>query len=155
MRLPILVDRRKTVGLMGLRSQERKEKTMKTLKRTCIGMAFLLALTGAAQAVDLFTPVTQRDTSGQLQCMATNVSSATHTMEVRIVNWVNGTVLADSGAQTVAPDNTIFAQVFVSPDPVVAFCRITVSGTSNKEVVRGAILARDSSGDVISALPAN
>jgi hypothetical protein len=151
MRLPILVDRRKTVGFMGLRSQERKEKTMKTLKRTCIGMAFLLALTTAAQAVDLFTPVSQRLGGGTLVCMATNVSSTTHSIEVQLLDFSTGNVVATNSA-TVAPGTSVYAFVTAG---ATAYCKITVSGTSNKQVVRGAIWSSDSSGEVISALPAN
>jgi hypothetical protein len=151
MRLPVSVGGRKTVGFIGLRSQERKEKTMKTFKRTCIGMAFLLALTGVAQAVDLFTPVTSRQSSGFLVCVATNVSSTTHTLNVQLRNS-DGTVLVDSGAFTLAPGATGVTSV---ASPATGYCKVTVSGTSNKEVVRGAILSQDSSFDIISALPAN
>ena len=67
-----------------------------------LATAFVLGLSGAAQAADLFTPPLFPASSDVLVCEAANVSTATRTVRIQLIDST-GTVVGDTGEFSLPP----------------------------------------------------
>jgi hypothetical protein len=99
---------------------------MKILKPIVIALAFMLFVTGAAEAVDLFTAPLFIADADTFACEIVNVTTTSRTVRIQIIDTVGG-VVSDSGDLTlpagrVASDTAIGAAFAGS----LGYCRFTV-----------------------------
>ncbi len=95
------------------------------IRRTLTTTTLVLALSGTAQAAELFTsPFIIAD--GLYECRILNVSNANRTVEVQLFN-TSGNVIDDSGEVTLKPLGDLIASAGTTESPF--FCRFTVQGS--------------------------
>jgi hypothetical protein len=94
------------------------------IRRTFITTMLVLALSGVAQAAELFTPPFVIS-DGLFECRILNVSTTDRTVQVQLFD-TSGNVIEDSGEVTLEPLGDLLASAGTTKFPF--FCKFTVQG---------------------------
>lgn len=122
---------------------------MKTLKTTVIALALMLLVTGAAEAIDLFTAPLLAGAADSLVCEIVNVSNGSRIVRTRVLR-ADGSVAFDTSnvvlaAEEVGTTAVTGADLFGGP----GYCQFTV--TSKFHFRAGAKIRTGAGSDFIFA----
>jgi hypothetical protein len=119
-----------------------------------VAAAALLALTGSAHAVELFTSVSESQNTSRLACVIVNVGSKPITVAATLQAYKDGSNINFSSTCPASPATLApgagCTSIGDNQGDIAGYCHFT---TSNPKV-RAALLAFDQFGDVTSTLPA-
>ena len=121
---------------------------MKTLKTVVIALAFMLFVTGAAEALNLFTAPLFAGDADFLVCEIVNVSNGSRIVRTQLIRD-DGIVASDSGNVLLAAGAIGTTAVAGTDLPGSGYCQFTV--TSKFHFRAGAKIAAGSGSDIVFA----
>jgi hypothetical protein len=128
------------VGLFSRGLDKQRNLFMKTFSAALAAAALLLAAAIPAQAGKIVTPMLYMGGTNQLVCIATNASSSTIKVKVKIIGNLGG---IGNESCTLTANDTAGCAAFLNDN--AGHCRISMDGNSNAEVrekVRGVMFNR-------------